>query len=378
MTRVHHRVAVLAASCLLVGACASQGTGAQPNGMSTDSSTAPGTPAPGSTAPATTASATPTLGGSSALSLTAVPTPAETQASPLPAVGSWRAGPGEVLPEIKEAATGFVETAGTWSAAGEGAPGALGARLEAAGLPPALASAASPLVEESAAAATVEVVYPQYGGLTADVSSVIIHLRQHLLGTDGSASVRELVLDVRLSRSPSGTWAVTGVVLAPPLDPVQPVSPVAEAVLANENIVLPGPARQDILSGRIQDSVLSILAAAAQTHVLDVLVVYTGHPEHVFETDRVSDHTLGQAVDIWRIDGQPIVDPTTPPQLVADVMLTAGELGATSVGGPFDVNGDGRGYFTDAVHQDHIHIGVNPTRQPVEMPTGSPSLPPVP
>lgn len=359
MTHLHRRIIALAASCLLVGACAGQDTQAQPDGPST---------APGSTTPAATSSLG-SMAGSSPLR-TVVP-----QASALPAVEFWQAGPGEVLPQIKEAATGFVETAGTWSAAGEGTPEALGARLVAAGLPPALVSAAAPLTDPSATAATVEVVYPQYGGLTEDLASIMIHLRQHLLAADGTASVRELVLDVRLSRSPGGTWTVTGIPIGPPLTPTQPLSPVAEAVLANDNIVLPGPARQDIQSGLISDTVLATLAAAAQSHVLDVLVLYTGHPENVFETDRLSDHTAGQAVDVWRIDGQPVIDPATPRELLSDVMLTAGELGATSVGGPFDLNGDGRGYFSDAVHQDHLHVGVNPTRPPVEIPTGSPSLP---
>lgn len=63
-------------------------------------------------------------------------------------------------------------------------------------------------------------------------------------------------------------------------------------------------------------------------------------------------------MDIWRIDGALVVDPSTPRDLLAAVMTKAGQLGATEIGGPFDLNGERPRYFTDDLHKDHIHIGV--------------------
>jgi uncharacterized heparinase superfamily protein len=93
-------------------------------------------------------------------------------------------------------------------------------------------------------------------------------------------------------------------------------------------------------------------------------VLRTGHPREVFGTARTSNHTHGRAVDVWRVDGRPVVDPATPRALLRDVMVRAGRLGATEVGGPFDVDGPGRGFFTDDVHRDHLHVGLTPGRRP--------------
>jgi hypothetical protein len=54
------------------------------------------------------------------------------------------------------------------------------------------------------------------------------------------------------------------------------------------------------------------------------------------------------------------VDPAISRILLTQVMVRAGELGATEVGGPFDLNGERSGFFTDIVHQDHLHIGITP------------------
>jgi hypothetical protein len=112
----------------------------------------------------------------------------------------------------------------------------------------------------------------------------------------------------------------------------------------------------------VDDALLAILDRLAAAHVLDVTVLRTGHPREVFGTGRTSNHTRGRAVDIWRVDGRPVVGPGTPRALLREVMVLAGRLGATEVGGPFDVNGSGPGFFSDDVHRDHLHVGVTPGR----------------
>lgn len=172
------------------------------------------------------------------------------------------------------------------------------------------------------------------------------------------------MLDVRVARDGDDVWQVTGIEAGNPPAPVRSVSALAERVLADPNINLPGPGRADIEAGYVEDSILSVLDQVAQTRVIDVHVVQTGHPVNIFATDRNSQHTLGRAVDIWRIDGQLVVDPSTPRDLLVEVMTVAGPAGATEVGGPFDLNGSRSGYFADAVHSDHLHLAVTPGRSP--------------
>lgn len=277
------------------------------------------------------------------------------------------AGPGEGQPEVKLAATRFVEAAGTWGggAGGAGETVAVAGRLAAAGADPALAEQVAVLSDVDAVAASVTVDYPQHGGLTATAASVMTLLTQRLLMADGDVVERQLTVDVRLGRaSADEAWAVTAV--SP--DDVAPVpgvrSPVAEEVLANPDIRLPEPAVRDIEEGRINESVLRLLQGLGLEHVIDVHVLYSGHPTNVFATERPSNHSVGRAVDIWRVDGHLVVDPGTPRELLETVMLRAGQLGATEVGGPFDLNGERPRFFTDVVHADHLHLGVTEGRSP--------------
>lgn len=279
----------------------------------------------------------------------------------LPTV-AWLPGPGEVSPEVKTAATQLVELAGSWDD-GSGAPEEMAARLAAGGLPADLAASAGQLAHADADQAAVEVLYPQYGGLTTDQASVMVLVRQDLRMT-GETSSRELILDVRVGRGGDGVWRVTGIEAGAPPAPTGGVSELAERVLAHPGIELPEPGRADIRAGYVDDSILAVLDAVARDHVIDVQVFRTGHPADIFGTDRSSQHTLGRAFDVWRIDGQLVVDPATPRDLLVEVMTAAGLAGATEVGGPFDLNGPRRGYFTDALHADHLHLAVTAGKQP--------------
>lgn len=136
------------------------------------------------------------------------------------------------------------------------------------------------------------------------------------------------------------------------------MSAAARSVLANPRIRLPFAARADVRSGGIHDSVLHCLTALSAQHVLDVSVMKSGHPIYVFGTSRHSDHPRGRAVDIWAIDGYPVVRPAHR-ALVLRVMRRAAELGPWQVGGPVDLDGAGRRFFSDRTHQDHIHLGFS-------------------
>ena len=115
-------------------------------------------------------------------------------------------------------------------------------------------------------------------------------------------------------------------------------------------------ARADIRSGSISNGVLNALHGLAARHVIDVSVVKSGHPLYVFGTSRRSDHPRGHAVDVWSVDGHPVVLPANR-ALVESVMRLGISLGAYQVGGPVDLDGGGSLYFSDNTHHDHIHLG---------------------
>jgi hypothetical protein len=70
----------------------------------------------------------------------------------------------------------------------------------------------------------------------------------------------------------------------------------------------------------------------------------------------VSNHSLGRGVDIGTIDGE-LVRPGSPAarELAAELMELDSDYRPDEVGTPFSISADG--YFTDAAHQDHIHLG---------------------
>lgn len=330
--------AVLVVALTVVAACG--GSGAPTAEPATPPATSPTPSQSPSTSPGPTTTPTPT---------------AEPVAPVLAPVTSWQPGAGEVEPQVKVLATRLVETAGSWAGAGD--VESLRARLVAAGFAPELADPLAPLLDGGASAAQVGIAYPQYGGLRGGRASIMIPLSQSLV-RDGHITDRGHAVDVRLVQGPGG-WAVESAAVAVPPPPTGALSPVAAAVLVNPRIGLPESARADIVGGLVEDVVLEAMTRLAQAHSYDVAVLVGGHPPNVFGTDRVSNHTVGRGVDIWRFDGMAVVDPATPATLVESAMRAAAAAGGSEVGGPVDLDGPGGTFFSDLVHQDHVHVGIS-------------------
>ncbi|MEV7186814.1 hypothetical protein [Kitasatospora sp. NPDC093102] len=292
-------------------------------------------------------------GTSPAATPAGTPTPTPT---PLPRPPSWQPGPGEIQPDVKRRAVELVAVLGAWPPGGQGVEAAR-ARVAARGLPPALADQAGPLAP-AATEASLEVIVAQYGGILDDSASVLVVCRQWTRGPDGSVAEGGTTVDVRLSRA-EPRWTVTGLhpgAAGPAAAP--PPSAVAR-VLAEPRIELPPEAAADLRSGTVHDSVLEAMLRLAGPYTLSVSVVRTGHPLDVFGTTRPSDHPLGRAFDVWRIDGLAVVDPGTPRQLVESFIRDAAAAGSYNVGGPVALPGVGNQFFTDDTHHDHCHVGFD-------------------
>ncbi len=290
---------------------------------------------------------------------TTPPTPRPTHPStpsgqPLPAATPWTANPGELQPDVKRRATDLIQALAAWPAGQQGANAARG-RVAALGLDPDLVSQAGPLLADaSAREAVVGVIDAQYGGLLSSSASVLVVFHQWIRGADGAVRAGGSTVDVRLVQA-SPRWRVTELHPAQPGPPAASLAAPGPAVLASDRVHLPPAARADISSGAVHTSVLRALATLSERHVLDVSVVRSGHPIFVFGTDRRSDHPRGRAVDVWAIDGQRVVDPQTPHDLVDTFMRDAAALGAYNIGGPRQLAG--RQFFSDDTHHDHVHLG---------------------
>lgn len=284
-----------------------------------------------------------------------VPTATPTSTVVLPEPADWTPLPGEVEPACKLAAV----------------QAAVSALTVTSGTPPEVPPALAPLsrmvsgVERS----VLTVVYPQYGGLTADKQLGCVILVGELVSVTPGAAAASTVsvnLDIRL-RKVKGAWHVTDVLVPQARHaPAAPPAPVA-ALLDHPNVVFPREAQVDLITGEIDARLVALLTGLSEDFRMDVAVLKAGHPHNVFATNRISNHTQGRAVDVWSLDGVPVIEQDRVPW--REFMREAAALGANSIGGPTSLGGKRGGtFFTDHVHQDHIHVAFNdrkpyPTRR---------------
>ncbi|MTV27609.1 hypothetical protein FTX61_19640 [Nitriliruptoraceae bacterium ZYF776] len=203
------------------------------------------------------------------------------------------------------------------------------------------------------------VIYPQLGGVTDERVSVMVVTEQRI-GTPEGARTETRTLDVRL-RLEEGEWvfdrlaSVGGEAPVPP----PPPSPEARAVLEDPRIELPDSARWDILAGEVSSTLLRLMARAADQAPYGVVVLSAGHPYEIFGTDRQSDHTRGQAVDIYRIDDDQVIDDRYEASTTHEfTQWLYAQPEVARIGSPWALDGFGGRSFTDVVHQDHLHVAV--------------------
>ena len=204
--------------------------------------------------------------------------------------------------------------------------------------------------------ATSGVIAVQYGGLTATTASLLVTFEQWTRDAAGAVVRGGAGADVRLTKE-QGQWQVTEVFTATPLPPVQPVPALVQQVLSNQRIRLPPAAAADIAAGNLRPKPMQALLALARDYDIDVSIVFKPHPDNVFATDRLSDHTRRRAWDIWAVNGQAVIAESTPDALIDGFLRAAKDAGAYNLGGPRLLSG--AGYFSDRTHRDHCHIAFN-------------------
>ena len=131
------------------------------------------------------------------------------------------------------------------------------------------------------------------------------------------------------------------------------------AVINNPNITLCPACRQDLIDGVIDQRVVDFLSWAAQRHQIAVSVFKTGHSQYVAGTDRVSNHFMGRAADIYAIDGQDVAPSCDECRTFANEVVPLGTGRPDEMGLPWSdmVGAGGWNVFADPSHQTHVHVG---------------------
>jgi hypothetical protein len=265
--------------------------------------------------------------------------------------------PTEAEPEAKQLAVDIALSLTTYEASDDHRQ-RLGALAPLAGVD-VLARASEPLIQ-AGSWSRGQVVYPQMAGLTDERASVMVVTRQTVGSGSGTEFSVVRTLDIRLVLGKSG-WEFDSLSSAGgTFDSIGDLA-LAHAVARDPRIEMPDSARLDILAGRVSPDLLRVMAEIADRTPYGVVVLATGHPHHVFETDRQSDHTVGRAVDIYRVGDRLVVDDRGPDSVTMGLVeWLYGHPDVHQVGSPWDLDDEesARRSFTDAVHQDHIHLAV--------------------
>lgn len=223
-----------------------------------------------------------------------------------------------------------------------------------------LAEAAAPLHHPGRwSRGTIE--YAQLGGLSHDGTSIMVVVRQSVGIGEDIEVVQTRTIDVRLTR-PEGNWRFDRLAHAggDPVARPATLSPEATAVVDDPRIVLADSALWDIYRGHTSTALLRLMAELADRTPYAAVVLSNGHPYNVFATNRVSNHSVGRAVDVYLLGGTRVIDAhesgSEAHQLVSWLL---DRTDVRSIGSPWALDGYGGRSFTDTVHHDHIHISVH-------------------
>lgn len=140
----------------------------------------------------------------------------------------------------------------------------------------------------------------------------------------------------------------------------------AQVLLRHPNLVLSEAARADLVAGIVDPRVIAVLAAIVQNHDVTVGVFQTGHSQCIGGSSRTeeplcseSHHYHGRAVDISVVAGQPVGSNNSAARGIVRWLSTlpVGDPIRPNVGSPWAEFSALPGFFTDAHHQHHIHLG---------------------
>src|SRR3954451_16389185 len=144
-------------------------------------------------------------------------------------------------------------------------------------------------------------------------------------------------------------------------------------LLGNHNLGFDADGIADLRAGRIDPRVMSVLDRLSHEHHLTISAMRSDHGR-LTSGGSVSNHAYGRAVDIAAIDGRPVTpDNEVARRIAIELSHLDPSIRPTEIGSPWALSGPA--YFTDAEHQNHLHIGYDDPPDPSDPP---PPLAPAP
>ena len=187
---------------------------------------------------------------------------------------------------------------------------------------------------------------------------------RYLCGNDGEVTS---VDDALWAYNPSVAYRDAVIAKAATYGSLAPVAITADVsrLLAHPHVHLDPRARADLEAGFVDPRVVAALNAAADAGFdLGVGVIKTGHGQFVAGTNSVSNHWFARAVDIHTVNGAAVGDANTGAWSLAWFFLSLpGVARPDELGHPWasDPALMGQlGSFSNADHEDHLHIGWDP------------------
>ena len=97
--------------------------------------------------------------------------------------------------------------------------------------------------------------------------------------------------------------------------------------------LMEGPLDAHAVTRRTVLRPMQALLDLSRDYDIDVSIVFKPHPDDVFATDRLSDHSRRRAWDIWAVNGQAVIAESTPDALVDGFLRDAKDAGPRTSAG---------------------------------------------
>jgi hypothetical protein len=154
-------------------------------------------------------------------------------------------------------------------------------------------------------------------------------------------------------------------------------SPTPETLdlLDNRNVTFDPDGIADLKAGKIDPRVVSVLGAVAEKHRISISAMVSDHSK-LTAGGSISNHYYGRAVDISMVDGRPV----SPGNIAARQLAVAltrlpADIRPSEIGSPWQLPGTAD--FSDADHQNHIHVAFDDPIDPSWAPPAGSAEPPV-
>jgi cell wall-associated NlpC family hydrolase len=131
----------------------------------------------------------------------------------------------------------------------------------------------------------------------------------------------------------------------------------ADALLDSKRVSFDADGVADLKAGKLDPRLMSVLETISRRHTITVSATASDHPK-LTSGGSVSNHFYGRALDIATVDGKPVSpDNAAAHELAIELSRLDPSIRPTEIGSPWAL--PGAAYFTDAEHQDHVHVGFD-------------------